>query len=128
MSVQEKKCIIEEAERVIESIKFNGRISLTTTQIRKFLSAVNILNNKVLAWKVHNTSDELSEELVNEIKYLKVKIIYQAGRERVVKEFSEKANIINKINNIGYSVKKYEEFARFMEAIVAYHKFAGGRD
>lgn len=128
MSVQEKKCIIEEAERVIESIKFNGRISLTTTQIRKFLSAVNILNNKVLAWKVHNTSDELSEELVNEIKYLKVKIIYQAGRERVVKEFSEKANIINKINNIGSSVKKYEEFARFMEAIVAYHKFAGGRD
>lgn len=128
MSVQEKKCIIEEAERVIESIKFNGRISLTTTQIRKFLSAVNVLNNKVLAWKVHNTSDELSEELVNEIKYLKVKIIYQAGRERVVKEFSEKANIINKINNIGSSVKKYEEFARFMEAIVAYHKFAGGRD
>lgn len=104
-------------------------ISLTTSQIRKFLSAVNVINNRVLAYKAQNyQSAALSVELTNEIKYLKVKLAYQAGREKNVKDFIAKAKLFDKIDEIGNSLKRYEEFAKYIEAIVAYHKFAGGKD
>lgn len=102
---------------------------LTTSQIRKFLSAVNVINNRVLAYKAQNyQSAALSVELTNEIKYLKVKLAYQAGREKNVKDFLAKAKLFDKIDEIGNSLKRYEEFAKYIEAIVAYHKFAGGKD
>ena len=35
---------------------------------------------------------------------------------------------MQKIDSIGDSVEKYEQFARYVEALVAFHKFYGGRD
>ena len=43
-------------------------------------------------------------------------------------DFAEKARLKERIEAIGTDMKKYEEFAHFMEALVAYHKFYGGRD
>jgi CRISPR-associated protein Csm2 len=58
--------------------------------------------------------------------------VYQVGKddshEKAVKEFVEYADLINKINNIGRDIKKYEEFSKYIEALVAYHKFYGGKD
>jgi CRISPR-associated protein Csm2 len=106
---------------------------LTTSQIRKILTAINTISNKISIYKAHNPrKNELSEELVSEIQYLKVKIVYQVGKddshEKAVKEFVEYADLINKINNIGRDIKKYEEFSKYIEALVAYHKFYGGKD
>ena len=47
---------------------------ITTSQIRKFLSAVNTIQNKV-------RSNEAYFDL-NEVKYLRIKLAYQAGREQ----------------------------------------------
>ena len=65
-----------------------------------------------------------------EIKYLKVKIAYQAGRDKnkIVKNFVEKAKLFERIDKIGNSFAEYENFARYIEALVAYHKFYGGKD
>ena len=123
--------IASAAEKLVASLdKKPGRDGeLTTSQIRKFLSAVNVINNRVLAYKAQNyQSAALSVELTNEIKYLKVKLAYQAGREKNVKDFLAKAKLFDKIDEIGNSLKRYEEFAKYIEAIVAYHKFAGGKD
>jgi len=70
----------------------------------------------------------LSEQLAAEIKYLKVKIAYQAGRERAVRDFVQKAELTKKIDEIGTDLSKYKEFAKYIEALVAYHKFYGGKD
>ena len=124
------KDIAREADAVISSLskdKWNN-ISLTTNQLRKFLAAVAAITNKVTVYRSKNPSaTELSDELASEIKFLKVKAAYQAGRERNVREFIDKAKLINAIDSIGTDIKKFEEFAKYMEALVAYHKFYGGR-
>ena len=62
------------------------------------------------------------------IAYLKVRILYEAGREPAVKDFVERAEIIKCIDEIGSSKKKYLLFNRYLEALVAYHRFFDGKD
>lgn len=128
--------IVAEAEKVIKSLVCedswgNKRIKLTTGQIRKFLTAVNRTANKVEIYRSQNPQAKaLPENMVGEIQYLQVQLVYQAGRERSVKEFIDKdhANLIARIKAIGNSFEKFEEFCRYVEALVAYHKFYGGKD
>lgn len=121
----------KEAEEVILALKKqnNDRIYLKTSQIRKFLTAVNAITNKVNVYKAkHLDMTALPDELAGEIQFLKVKAAYQAGRDRAVKDFMIKSKMKDEIQRIGTSIVKYEEFARYIEALVAYHKFYGGKD
>lgn len=128
------KDIATQAENVIKSLGKqdsygNMRFNLKTNQIRKFLTAINTVTGKIDIYRVKSEQAlTLPEELVAEVKYLKIKIAYQAGRERSVKEFVEKAELIRWIDEVGNSVERYEQFAKYVEALVAYHKFYGGRD
>lgn len=124
-----------EAEEIITQLKKdkNGELELKTNQLRKFLSAINAISNKVDVFQAqHPAEKKLPVELANEIKYLKVKFAYQVGKEKVkmgpIRQFGEVANIKNRIDKIGTNLAKYREFAQFMEALVAYHKFHGGKD
>lgn len=123
--------IAEEAEQVILGLERDneGKPKITKSQIRKFLAAVNTLTNKVEVYRAQNGgAKELSPAFGEQVKYLKVKFAYQAGRERTVRELGEKGKIQERIDRIGLSVERYERFARFIEALVAYHKFHGGKD
>lgn len=134
--------IVAEAERIMKSLAYkdkngNYRIDLTTSQIRKFLTAVNRTANKVEIYRSQNPqAKSLPEDMVGEIQYLQVQLVYQAGREngkrgtKPVTEFIDKdhANLIARIKAIGNSFEKFEEFCRYVEALVAYHKFYGGKD
>ena len=95
---------------------------ITTSQIRKFLSAVNCLENKI-----SSCEKELPQELANEIKYLKVKLAYQVGRDNKNRALKDLYNEIEPlISQIGTSKDNYIKVARYIEVIVAYHKFNGG--
>ena len=121
--------IAKEAEQVILNLKDqnHGKIYLKTNQIRKFLTAVNAITNKVNVYKAkHLDATELPDELAGEIQFLKVKAAYQAGRERSVKDFMVQSKMKHRIQEIGTSISKYEEFAHYVEALVAYHEFHGG--
>lgn len=121
--------IAKEAEQVILNLKDqnHGKIYLKTNQIRKFLTAVNAITNKVNVYKAkHLDATELPDELAGEIQFLKVKAAYQAGRERSVKDFMVQSKMKHRIEEIGTNISKYEEFAHYVEALVAYHKFHGG--
>ena len=122
--------VVDEAEKVIKSLdKDNwGKIKLTTSQIRKFLTAVNIIKNKVDICVMQSGSTVLNEDLAMEIKFLKVNILYQGGRENVVKDFIEKSGIVEMIAGIGSDLKRFEKFCKYVEALVAYHKFYEGKD
>lgn len=129
------KDIAGEAEAVVKSLRRPDRqgreqIQLTKSQIRKFLAAVNALTNKITVYRTQSgQAKELNGALATEVKYLKVKLAYQAARYKgTVGDFAEKAKLKERIDGIGTDMKKYEEFAHFMEALVAYHKFYGGRD
>lgn len=132
--------IASRAEKAIKGLVHKGKkgediIDITTTQIRKFLAAVNSLNNKVAVYTTQiGNAETLPDELAAEIKFLKVKIIYQVAKavkkdgSNPVKDFVEKANLITAIDCIGNSTKKYRDFAKYMEALVAYHKYYGGKE
>lgn len=95
---------------------------ITTSKIRKFLSAVNCLENKILSCE-----EQLPQDIVNEIKYLKVKLAYQVGRDGKdggLRKFYNELEPL--ISQIGTSKSNYTKVARYIEAIVAYHKFNGG--
>lgn len=128
--------VIQEAEQVVRSLSADnyGNIYLTKTQIRKLLSAVNAINNKLMVYLSQRNdaeakSNELPQELAAEIRYLEVKLLYQAGRgDKNVREFVDKAKMRERITKAAQGVSEYKEFAQFMEAVVAFHKFHGGKD
>jgi len=132
--------IVDKAELAIKSIgkpdKNNPNklyIKLKTNQIRKILTAVNILKNKVDIYKIAKPqAKKLDEELQMEIEFLRVNIAYQIGREKgkenLVREFVEKADLLNMVKNINGDIKAFENFCRYIEALVAFHKFYGGQE
>lgn len=104
---------------------------LTNSQIRKFLTAVNVVKNKVdMFWAKNNDAVSLPDELVTEIKFLKVNIVYQAAKDNTgaVKSFIMVTNLDKIINDIGNDANKFNKFCKYVEALVAFHKFYGGRD
>lgn len=107
-------------------------IALTTSQIRKILSAVTVLSNKIDVYTVtHPETDLMSDELAAEVKYLKVLAAYQAGRDDKrpypVKDFVNNTNLLDRIDKIGNSISAYLNFSKYVEALVAFHKYEGGK-
>lgn len=130
----ENRDIVQQAENVIKSLQRKNKrgevvIYLKTNQIRKFLTAANMIANKVSIYRSkHPQEKKLSSELVDEVRYLQVKLVYQAGRDRSAKEFIDAAGLLPMVKQIGSSIVRFEEFSRYVEALVAYHKFYGGKD
>ncbi len=100
-----------------------GNIALTTSKIRTLLSLVNSLYNKV----IHSSNKMLSEEITGDVQYLRLRFAYESGREKSVKDFVNSADIANHLKRIE-TRDDLLLFCRYMEALVAYHKFYGGRD
>ena len=119
-----EKVIVKE---IVRNPKRHNSIVLTTSKIRNLLSLTNTLYNDV----IHLTNEILSEEILGKIQYLRLRVVYEAGRdtdrEKSVKDFVEKADIIKHLQRIE-TRSDLLLFCRYMEALVAYHKFNGGRD
>ena len=113
------------AEKVILELRNERDFSkFTTSKIRNILSLVTDIYNDVLSEK----SDTLSSDIQNRILHLKVRLIYECGRESIIKLFYQKAGLQQIINGIGNGRERFMSFARYIEALVAYHRFYGGRD
>jgi CRISPR-associated protein Csm2 len=110
--------VIEKAKELVDGGGTNG---VTTSQLRKFLSAVNSVTNKVQICK----EQVLPTDLINEIQYLRVKLAYQAGRYKEVKEFAINSDL-DRIIQVIKTKDDYLNFARYVEAIIAFHKFNKG--
>ena len=87
---------VDEAERVIKTLIEKDRsgrdvIRLTTSKIRGILSLVTELYNDI----IHEPSNKLGEEYVERIQYLRLRIAYEAGRDKQVAEFVRKSNFLN---------------------------------
>lgn len=97
---------------------------VTTTQLRNLLAMTTDIYNELCI----SMEEKLNEDIRGRINYLKVRFLYEAGRQRQVKEFVNTAQIIEAIDEIKGSRKNYMLFNKYMEALVAYHRFYGGRD
>lgn len=148
----DKQTYVDNAREVIESLKTKeirvgkgNKIEyipiLTTTQIRKLLSQLNEIYSFVVTMSNGNstktgvnTDENRVTDLVEKMQYFKMRCIYEAGRDNVVKDFIIKAKIVEYIESM-CADKQYKSirekfilFFRYMEALVAYHRFKGGKD
>ena len=122
---------VDKAEKVIinlaeESKKKNrGKVNIVTTaKIRNLLAMTADIYNQV----VTSSKETLSEELNGRVEYLRVRFMYECGREPKVREFVQKAEILEILKEIKQSKKNYLLFSKYMEALIAFHRYYGGKD
>lgn len=119
---------VTRAENVIKSLyKERGKIKLTTTQLRKFLDMTNAIDNKIKLYELKGEvkDNTLPEDIQKEILSMKVKLVYQSGREKSVKDFVIKSSMLQEIDNIDGKVSNFKDFFNYVEALVAYRKYEG---
>lgn len=98
-------------------------VDLKTAQIRRFYGSVQRLASKIRLIE-HAKFDK------SEIELLKVPLAYAAGRQDKAREFVRTCiaalDAIRPAGEEGY--RDWERFRRFVEAVIAYHKFYGGKE
>lgn len=124
----DEKNYVDKAEAVIKKLSSkvnprNGRpeAMVTTSKIRNLLAMTADIYNEVQMVQ----EEELSDDICGRIEYLRVRFIYESGREPKVKELVEESKLLDVIKSIGKSKKNYILFSRYMEALVAFRKFYG---
>ncbi len=93
--------------------------NLTSSKLRTILSMTADIYNRIKS----STQDELNDEIKQSLQYLRVRCLYEAGRDNVVKEFMLKAGILGYLKEVKTSRRKCLCFCRYIEALVAYHKY-----
>lgn len=117
---------VDRAEAVIKEMKNRnfryGRDILTTNQIRNLLSLTSTIYDELQQKSIIEVSDQIA--------YLRIKFLYQSGRNEAVKTLVELAGILDLLKQIqkNNDKKMMLRFCHYMEALVAYFKFYGGRD
>lgn len=119
---------VDTAENVMKEFSKKGfkvgRDKLTTTQIRNILSLTGIIYDMTRNYGV-------TDEVINKLLYLRVQLVYTAGRNLAVKEFvnlSHLLDILTELQKKNYPKDSVIRLCRYMEAMVAYFKFYGGKD
>ena len=112
MTILTDENYVDIAEKAILKLERNTRnrknpdaFFLTTSKLRNLLSLTSTLFDES---KVKEYDD-----LLDRIAYLRVQFVYQAGSE-ALKEIKDRETL--------------QRFCRYMEALVAYFKFYGGKD
>lgn len=129
MILDEQK-YVDKAEAVMKKIDTakdrNGRPikKITTSKIRNLLAMSADIYNELV-----DSDEQLGEDVKARIEYMRVRFIYEAGRNpNDVKVFIDEAQILDAIKEIKGSKKRFILFNHYMEALVAFHKFYGGKD
>lgn len=110
------------AERLVEYAEEVGdflanKVRLKTSQIRRFLDAVTRIKSKSFGNK--------DVDFERESLLLRPKLAYAAGRQDQVKPLMA---VLDPCMRKVKGEEDFLNFARFVEAIIAYHRYHGGRD
>ena len=97
---------------------------ITTSKLRNILSLLmDVYNTEIL-----RTETELLEESKVKLQMARIRIAYECGRDRNTKEFVEGAYLLPWLKAVGSSREQAIRYIHYLEAIVAYHRFWGGRE
>ena len=126
MKKLDKLTYVKQAEEVIEIIARTpkGMIKLKTNKIRNMLTLIN----ELYAMAKADNSVKLNEDIQSRVQYTKMKLVYEAGRDNDVKDIINKSELLEYLDSIGDSKEQLMLVCRYMEALVAYHKFHAPKD
>jgi len=117
---------VETGRSLVAQLKTDNLLrDFTTSQLRKVLSSANVVKNRIDREAAE--AESLSASIQEEIQYLRLRLVYQMGREPKVKLClgQKGVDLPAVIKNIGADKKKFNDFYRLLESIVAYRKFEG---
>lgn len=116
------------AELIVRTAKAKGRDSwferLSMSKLRGIYGLITNVYTRV------NKPEDL-EGNMGDLQYIKVKMAYEAGRDKTVKDFVGSASTGTALMNALDNVKTYDQFilyCRYAESLVAYFKFYGGKE
>ena len=100
---------------------------IKTSKIRKILG---------MLMEVYNTEnlrrdEQLLEESVVKIQMARIRIAYECGREQEAKSFKlfvNEMHLLPWLKTVGKSREAAIRYIHYLEALVAYHRFYGGRE
>lgn len=95
---------------------------LTTSKLRNILTLVSDIYNT----ENRRREDAISSESAAKLQMLRIRVLYEAGREQSVKKFVETSKLLAYIKGIDKNRENMLRFCHYMEALVAYHRFYGG--
>lgn len=111
---------VDEAEKIMQE----NYKKITTSKLRNLLNLLmDVYNTETL-----RTEETISEESAVKLQMARIRMAYECGRDRNVKEFVEAAHMMPWLKDIGKSREKAIRYVHYLEAIVAYHRFFGGRE
>lgn len=116
---------VDKAEEIItrlsKKIDRRGKTidMVATSKIRNLLSMAADIYNQVLDCK----DNELPTELVSRIDYLRVRFIYECGRDERTNDLIDEAGLIDILKQINGDKNNYILFYHYMEALVAFKKY-----
>lgn len=117
---------VDQAENVIKTLakNRNNKIILTTSKIRNILTTSATIYDKV-----RRKQGTLSEAEKADLQNLRIKLVYEYGRnEPGVRDFIDKSQLIEELKKIGDDREKLIIYCKYIEALVAYHRFSDGKD
>ena len=100
------------------------RFQITTSKIRNLLSLIMEIYNT----EHRRVEKTLREESLLQLQMARVRMVYEAGRDDSVKQFLKESNLISYLKGIGDDRVRLIRFTQYLEALVAYHRFMGGRE
>ncbi len=117
---------VDRAETVIKSLdnaknERGYKIKIvTTSKIRNLLAMTADIYNEVKLLQ----QEKLSDDLKGKISYLRLRCLYDAGRDKdeSVKIFLQNSGILELLSKIS-TKSEYILFSHYMEALIAWHKF-----
>ena len=114
---------VDEAERIMRSLMSGGK-TVTTSKIRNLLSLVtDIFNTENI-----RTDEKLLPESIVKLNLMRVRVAYECGRDDTVKSFVAQTNLLEYHKGISTDRADLIRFAHYMEALVAFHRYFGGKE
>lgn len=128
---------VDEARKIMQE----KNLRITTSKIRKLLSlATDICYNQnnqdnQESSRTKSTpptdklpADKLRSDILHQIQLMRIRLVYEAGRDPDVRVFISQSHLIGYLKDIGESREKLVHYTQYLEALVAYHRFFGGRE
>lgn len=117
---------VDKAEDIMKNL-CNCKDKITTSKIRNILSFVSDIYNIEML----RSDKSLSEKSRTMLTRMRIRTVYEAGRSKDdVGVFVREAKLLNYIKHIEKTAdrKEFMRFSEYMEALVAYHRYYGGKD
>lgn len=112
------KRLVEQAERIGGELVKGG---LNSAQIRNIFGAVRQIQ---FGWP-YEADEQVTWQAYRRLQLLKPKLEYTAARNKQVRPLKD--ILIPAIDDVGADRVRFQNLVDFFEAILAYHKAAGGK-